>query len=305
MGIRSFIYGDKTDTALGVQQDELRNARQGVLYYLANTEINRSANLSLGLVGNFVADHTIVDDIKKFSMMGVEKVFGQEGVEAVSRVHFLPPVVMDIYNKIKAMASELFQTISTQAAKLFKRNPNGKMAQGTPFVCEWLTELGPWFCFEFFEKNIAIFFEGIVQESIIPIAQGAVEIYSGVRKSVLNLKDWIIQSYKGYGVEVLGGHPSTIAKALVRHSASNAASGLVDTAIGSGKLAVGIITGGTVGIIVNIVTGIFQRFVKMVDFWLKFTWTRKTFTEAKDIWNSGPSVRSHVNNQKQFSDWFQ
>ena len=165
---------------------------------------------------------------------------------------------------------------------------------------EWVTEMGTWLVTEFTE-GLADLCPGL------GYVNNFVDLYDGLKGAVLKSKEFIEQLWTGHGVELLGGHPSIIAKALARHSgygAAKATGGLAITATTIGLKAAGDATSGT-GTIIGLVAGVLNRVASLIDYIIQRARLGKVLKKAKEAWLNRTSQGSMVKDHKQFSEWFQ
>lgn len=289
--IKDKMFGNTKDTAIGVQKLEMADARMGAIYFLAHTEMSKKKEgaFSVDLMGNFVVGTTAIADAKNGCQYLLEKTnAGRKMVSAVSVVGEKTQVVID---KIKSMIAGFFQNLMDKLRSIYGHKLTG---------IEWVAEFGAWAVAEF-AGNLSSFIPGW------GYVQNAADIYDGVRTAVLKSKDFVNQMYSGYGVNLLGGHPSIIANALARHSLAGVASGVKDATIGITKTALeaaGDAFAGA-GTLVSALTGILQRIVNLVDYIIQYTRVNKVLAQAKDAWLKRDNSTSLVNNHKAFSEWFQ
>ena len=132
--------------------------------------------------------------------------------------------------------------------------------------------------------------------------QNAVDIYDGVKKSVLSAIKWLGKVYSGWGVELLDGSPEIMATALARHNATALSGGLKDVAIATTKT--GLQASGDsvagVGAIVGAVTGILQRIANMVGYCAQRFLMNRMISQADQQWKSRNLETNHI----QFNRWF-
>ncbi|MBE8168639.1 MAG: hypothetical protein HAW66_09780 [Shewanella sp.] len=307
--IKDKIFGKTSDTAMGVQVQEMADARLGAMYFLGNINTEKVPSFSLNLFGTFVAGTAPINDLKKGCMYILNNTgAGQSFLSAASSVgdtikdnfkksHIGIAVTAGIgkvsegVDKIKALIVGFFQKMLAKIKLTY-----GDALHGM----EWLTEFGTWLV-SVFAGNLA---------SLIPgfgYVRSASALYGGVKSSVLKSIDFIEQLWSGHGVELLGGHPSIIANALARHSAIGVASALKGVAIHTTRLGLTIAAdaAGGAGIIVNAVAGILTRITSFADYIIQRVRLSKVLSQAKKEWINHSSPTSMVNNHKAFSEWFQ
>lgn len=262
------VFGNTQNTALSVQLEEMANARYGVTYMLAKTEMVKEASFSLDLVGTFGVDTTAATDLKNGCKYLLNKT--DAGAKIVGGLSAVGDKIGEVKDKIKEIIAGFFRSFIDKIKDRYAHVVSGM---------EWLTEFGAWAISEF-AGNLS---------SLIPgwgYVQAAADIYAGVRQAVLKAKDFVTQLWSGRGVKLLGGHPSIIASALARHSAAGFAGGIKDAALGITSLgleAAGDAAGGA-GTIVAAVTGILQRIANLVDYVIQFTRMKSIRKTAEGMW---------------------
>ncbi|MCW8333295.1 hypothetical protein J4N42_16625 [Vibrio sp. SCSIO 43135] len=297
--IKDKLFGKTTNTALGVQQLEMADARMGAMFMLANTEISKVSSFSNGhFFENFVIGAEPLSDLKTVSMGLLEKTdamakfqqtkAGQNITKAVTIVGEATSVVIQ---KVKQIISDFFRMLVNKVKAVYGE---------ALYTAEWFAEFGTWLAGEF-AGNFSSFIPGW------GYVQSAADIYSGVKQAVCKSRDLVTQFYAGRGVELLGGHPSIIANALARHSAAGALGGLKNAAVGITKIgleAAGDAFAGA-GMLVSFITGLFERIVGLVDYMVQRTLVGKVLKRAKKEWVNKDSGSSMLKDHKRFSEWFQ
>ncbi|EOG7658745.1 hypothetical protein ACLINP_001992 [Vibrio cholerae] len=287
--IKDSLFGRTTNTALDVQVQEMADARFGAVYILANTDVKVVPHFSTEFVSNFIVGSEPIDDAKNLAILALAK--SSAGRKVVSVVSIIGEATETVIRKIKGMISEFFQNLFQKVYHVY-----GKIA----LASKWMTEFATWAVAEF-AGNIS---------NCIPgwgYVQNAADIYSGVKQAIFKGKDLVTQRYAGRGVELLGGHPSVIAKALARHSLAGIAGGLKNAAVGITKTGLAIAGDALAGVgtLVSILSGIFERVVNIVDWLVQICLMNSTFEKAKKEWHNRGSKTSMVNNHQAFSEWFQ
>ncbi|RYV01716.1 hypothetical protein SOPP22_15255 [Shewanella sp. OPT22] len=299
------VFGKTSNTAIGIQQQEIEDARLGVVYFLGNLEVEKAASFNTDLFGTFVSGVTPVSDIKdgcqyllNFTQAG-RKLKGGIGAKAElfkeskvgKAVSSGIGKASEQIDKFKQMIAEFFQKMLDKIRLTY-----GDALHGL----EWITEMGTWLVSEF---------AGSLADAVpgLGYVNNFVDLYDGLRGGILKSKEFIEQLWSGHGVELLGGHPSVIAKALSRHSgigAAKAVGGLAITTTTIGLKAAGDATSGT-GTIIGLVAGILTRIASMIDYIIQRSRLGKVLKKAKEAWLSRTSPGSLVQDHKQFSEWFQ
>ena len=319
--IKDKMFGNTQNTAMGVQIAELADARLGATYMLANTDIKKIPSFSVDPIGAFVSDTTALSDLKTGCQYLLTKT--DRGAKLVSKAKDLKGAIAnskaahkmeDFGAAVKASKvgtaaiaaghkmSELVAKIKEKIAEFFRHMMDKiRVTYGDAlFGMEWLSEFGIW--------AVSSFTQGLAD--LIPgwgYVQAAADIYAGVRTAVIKSKDFIEQMWSGYGVKLLGGHPSVIANALARHSAKGLVGGLKDVTLGIGSIAVeaaGDAAGGA-GTIISAVTGVLSRIASLVEYIIQRVRIKKVLKTAKEAWDNRMSASSLVNDHKRFSEWFQ
>ncbi|PMK00878.1 hypothetical protein [Vibrio sp. 10N.261.55.A7] len=297
--IKDTLFGKTTNTALDVQLLEMADARMGAMYMLANTDINKVSSFSNGhLFDNFVIGAEPLSDLKSVSMGLLNKTDAmaklqqsKAGKSVTKAVTVVGEATSAVIAKVKQIISEFFRMLVSKV----------KMVYGDAlYGAEWFAEFGAWLTAEF-AGNFSSFIPGW------GYVQSASDIYSGVKQAAFKSRDLVTQLYAGRGVELLGGHPSIIANALARHSASGLMGGLKNAAVGVTKIgleAAGDAFAGA-GVLVSVISGLFERIVKLVDYMVQRSLVGKVLKKAKTEWVNRDSLSSLVKDHKRFSEWFQ
>ena len=85
--VKDTAFGSTKETAQGVQQTEMADARMGILYFLGNTQAVPTLKFDPGLGANFIGDTTGFQDLAKASLWLVKKVPGvQSGLDVRSKI---------------------------------------------------------------------------------------------------------------------------------------------------------------------------------------------------------------------------
>ena len=131
----------------------------------------------------------------------------------------------------------------------------------------------------------------------------AVDLYDGVKKSVISAVKWLSQVFSGRGVELLQGGPSIMAEAIARHNATSLAGGIKDVAITSTKIALHAAgdAAAASGSLVDVVVNILQRIAKMVDYCAQRFMINRVFDQARRQWYNEGIYKTHHDN---FNHWF-
>ena len=298
--IQDKMFGNTQNTALGVQVQEMADARLGAMYMLANTELKKIPSFSLDPVGAFVVDTTALSDLKTGCTYLLNKT--DKGRKLVSAVSAVGDKVSAVKEKVDAKWEEFKQYIMRKLSEYFGVMVSKiKKIYGESLVgIEWIAEFGMWAASSF-AKGLADLIPG--WGYIQSIADG----YAGIRTAIIKSKDFIEQMWSGYGVSLLGGHPSIIANALARHSAKGIAGGVKDVVMAGvniGLEAAGDAAGGA-GTIVSAVTGVLSRVASLVEYIIQRCLINRTLKAAKKAWDNRLSPSSIVNDHKRFSEWFQ
>jgi len=302
------VFGNTQQTALYAQQMDMADARLGISYFLSNIEMRKQFKNPLdltGTFGSFVVDTTALSDLKSGCNWILENT--DAGAKAAAKLQSAKASFDNtkvgkgltkagekidmVKTKIKQMLANFFNKLTSKLKTVF-----GESLEGM----SWLSEFGIW--------AASSFTEGLAD--LIPgwgYFQAAADIYAGVSKAVVSGWHLVQQVWSGYGVELLGGHPSAIASALARHSALGIASGVKGVALGItniGLEAAGDAAGGA-GVIVTAVTGVIERVVGLIDYIIQRVRVNKVIKQAKDAWDNRNSAGSLVSDHKRFSEWFQ
>ena len=267
---------------MDIQRAELDDARRGALYFLGNTTVERRPSLDLGVVGNFVGDTTLLNDMKSVCGSLVENIPGGK-FKPLERL-------AEITVPLRDMLRSFFEAIGNKILEIF-----GEAMYGV----EWVAEFVSW--------GLSVFSGGLA--SAIPgwgYVQSAGDLYSGVKKAVMSARDLVSQLYAGHGVQLLDGLPNDIAKSLARHSAVGVAGGVKDAGIAT--VSIGLEAGGDAtagaGTIVSVVTGILQRIANLVDWCIQKFRVSAVLKQAAGAWDTRDEPDSMVRDQKAFGSWF-
>lgn len=297
--IKDSMFGKTKNTAMGVQVAQMADARMGAMYMLANTEISKVSSFSNAhFFENFVIGAEPLSDLKSAASGLLDKtnaINKLQNTKAGKKVAHAAKVVGDatsaVMNKVTMAISNFFRFLMNKARAIY-----GDLLYGL----EWFAEFSTWVTGEF-AGNFSSFIPGW------GYVQSAADVYSGVKQAVGQSKNLITQIYAGRGVELLGGHPSIISKGLARHSAIGALGGIKNTAIGITKIgieAAGDALAGA-GTLVGVLTGVFERVIKLVDYMIQRCLVNKVLKRAKKEWANRSSKGSLVQDHKMFSEWFQ
>ena len=262
-----------------VQQAELDDARRGTLYFLGKLEVVKKPSFDCGLISNFVSGTSIIGDLQSASTSILNKHdLGRKFMAGIGAI--LEP--------IQKLIQSFFDALSDKLLKLYGE------ASG---VLEWVAEFGTW---------AVSTFAGSLSD-LIPgwgYVQAAADIYEAVKTSVVSAIKWLGQVFSGWGVDLLEGGPSIMAKSIAQHNAASLAGGLKDLAIESVK--VGLQASGDAaagaGAIVGAVTGILQRIANLIGYCAQRYLLNKTIKQAGHQWKNTGVYQS---NHDQFTKWFQ
>ena len=263
----------------GVQLAERDDARRGALYFLGKTNIEPSASVDLGIVSNLIGSTEIAVDMKNAALSLLPK-----------RVTDTLNLSTEMFGKVVTLFTDFFESIKRKMIDMF-----GEALIGVEFVGEFLS-----WALSSLVGSLA---------SLVPgwgYVQSASDLYSGIKKSVLNAKDFINNLWSGRGVQLLDGAPQDIADALARHSAVGVAGGLKDAGIASvsiGLEAAGDAAGGA-GMIVSVVTGLLQRIANIIDWCIQKFRMKAVLSAAADAWILKDDSHSLCNDHAAFSAWF-
>jgi len=286
-------FGSTKDTASGVQQLEMADARLGVLYFLGNTRLVHTSKLDVGLVGTFLCDTEFLGDLKKASTWIIERsAKGKNLVDAARNVR----------DKVSAAVSSAIKPITDLLKRFFNSlKEKIKGAYGTAWDgFEAISEYFVWAAGELSE--------GLAKA--IPAwgyVQSAADAYNAAKTAIVGTARFINQLYSGRGVQLMGGHPSIIANALARHSLAMIGSGLTDFALAGVKI--GLQAGGDAfagaGTLVSVISGILSRIVALIDRYIQRLRVISVLDKARRQWRIHNSDACIAANHKAFSEWFQ
>lgn len=301
--IKDKVYGNTADTALGVQIEEMADARMGAMYMLAKTDYRKVPSFSVShLFDNFVVGSEPLSDLKSASMAIIDKTGAASKTKALIEKSGAGKKLIEAASIAGEATSAVIQKIKTYLSEFFKSLVDkARLVYGDVLEdLTWFTEYATWMVAEF-AGNLS---------SLIPgwgYVQNAVDIYSGVKQAILKATDLATQIYRGRGVELLGGHPSIIANALARHSAVGLIGGIKTASLGIAKTgleAAGDAFAG-VGTLVSALSGMLERVVAFFDSVIQRSLVRKVLKRAAKEWDNRSSTTALVNDHKRFSEWFQ
>lgn len=292
--VKDKLFGKTKDTASGVQVAEMTDARRGIVYFLGNTTTTRSGpKLDFGIVSGFVGNTEIVQDVGKGALWLVEKV----------------TVARNAANAVKAKAqaaqawtAEKLKPLTDLIARFFA-DLQAKLGAKYGYLmdgCDALTECSGWLA-STFTKTLA---------DAIPgwgYVQGAADVYAGAKTAVEGAWRGLQQLYSGWGVQLLGGHPSIMANALGRHALAMVGGGLKDIGLATGKVAM-IAAGDAaagVGALVAIVTDILTRVAGLVERLVQRFLLNRVFRQAAEQWRIRDNGSAAIADHEAFSEWFQ
>lgn len=261
-----------------IQQKELADARRGTVYFLSNLEMIKKPSFDLGIISNFGSNTAILSDLQTATKT------------IVSSCDVGRKVIDGMEAKIAPIRQLFTSFFDALAKKLYDLYGEGVEA------LEWIGEFTAW--------AVSMLVGSL--SDIIPgwgYVSGALDIYEGVKRSVLSAIKWLGQVFSGWGVELLQGGPSIISQAIARHNATSLAGGLKDIAIESVKM--GLQAGGDaaagVGSIIGAVTGILQRIANLIGYFAQRALMRRVITKASYQWGSdGELLHDHT----AFNHWF-
>lgn len=287
--VKDKVFGKTTDTSSGVQQAEMADARMGIMYFLGNTQAVGVPNMDLGIFSSFVANPTALKDMKKLSL-GIVNSFsaGRAVAGAVSgAVDSMKSYLKPVTDMIKGFFDALLKKI----IQVFGGDLDGVEAISEYFV---------WASAELTQ----------VLSNAIPAwgyVQSAADMYEGVKKGVTGAWRIVEQIWSGYGVKLLGGHPSIIANALARHSLAMLAYGFKDMAVAGTKIglqAAGDAMAG-VGALFSAISGILQRIANLVGRYIQRLRVASILERAREEWKLKGSDQGLIADHQRFSEWFQ
>ncbi len=287
--MKDSLFGKTENTALDAQFEQMADARRGAVYFLAKTEVSKSAVFSTSFVDSFIINTEPLSDAKTLATKMLNKT--NAGRKFVGALSVAGEATSAVIKTIKSYIAEFFKGLIDKVKSVY-----GGLLAGA----EWITELGTWLVSEF-AGNLS---------SLIPgwgYIQSISDFYSGLKQAILKSKDFITQVYAGRGVDLLGGHPKIIANALARHSMTGIAGGVKGMATSAASIgieAAGDAAGGA-GTIFAAVTGILERVVDLVDRLVQYTVVKKVCKKASKEWDKRGSQTSLVNDHRKFSEWFQ
>lgn len=261
-----------------VQQKELNDARHGTLFFLGKLNVCREPSFDVGLIGNFLSGTSILSDLQAGAGLVLSSCdAGKKLVEGYEAIK----------TKIKEVLASFFDAVVGKMAALY-----GEAGA----ALEWVGEFGSW-AVSTFAGSLA---------DLVPgwgYVQDAVDLYDGVKKAVTKAIAWLGQVYSGWGVKLLEGGPTVMARSIAQHNVAGLAGGLKDIAITSCKIglsAAGDAAGGA-GAIVGAVTGILQRIANLIEYSVQRFLVSRTIRQARYHWdNKAEMMGSHAH----FNEWF-
>lgn len=288
--LKDKLFGSTANTAVGVQDKELADARLGIIYFLGNSRPERlPMKVDFGLISGFVGDTSALKDGSLWLINQTSR--GRAAVAAVERG----------VTRVKDWAADKLSRV-TDLIKSFFAWLQGKLGEAYGYAldgAEWLSEYFG-FALSTLTKTLA---DAIPGWGYVTDASA---IISSVKQAVDGTRRWWQQYKSGKGVELLSGHPQIMAKALARHSAALVGSGIKDFAVNSTKLglrAAGDAFAG-VGTLVGVIIDVLQRIANLIDCFVQRHLLEKIFRRAKAEWQIRGSGESLVAGHEEFAKWF-
>ncbi|WP_153301585.1 hypothetical protein [Endozoicomonas arenosclerae] len=290
--VQDALFGSTQKNSTGVQTAEMADARQGILYFLANTDtIPMPKPLSVGgatLEGIF-GKTDFIHDLSSFSRFAFNNTLGHTSVGQT--LSGITTATAHFAQKIDQEVSGFFSKVIEKLASFFGKFSNT--------VASMLRSLTP--------TALSGMVGGILSQ--IPgwnYVKSSSAIYSAFRMSVTNCYSFISQLWSGRDVKLLKGHPDIISNALARHSLASVAGGVKDMAV-QGTLMGLKISGdlaGMAGTLVSIISSAILSVLRMLEGMIQKHLLKKVLNRASEEWKIRESSRSIIYNHQAFSEWF-
>ena len=297
--VKDALFGNTQETAIGIQQAEMANARLGALYVLAKTELQDSPSEPFSILTKIkegvFSQMTPINDLGAVSGWLVNK--ATDGTTFGSFIHDASAKARYYIAKIDAAITRFFQQVLDKMSGLF-----GKYRKKVRGYLEAISAKAL--------SNLT----SCILTTLIPGTkelQSAANIWHVTHKAIEKTIALVSQSISGYGVELLGGQPSIIANALARHAAAGIASGVASGVKGFSVQAVilGLKIGGAPGIVAGTIGSILIKVllavVNFIDSLVQKYLVKSVLSKAQTEWDNRMSDHALVNDHKAFSEWFQ
>ncbi len=293
--VKDALFGNTQQTAIGVQQAEMANARLGALYVLAKTELQDAPPEPFSILTKIkegvFSQMTPINDISTVSGWLINK--ATDGTTLGSLIHDTGAKAAHYIARMDAAMTRFFQQVLDKMASLF-----GKYRKKVRGYLETISA-----------KALSGLASGILS-TLMPGSKefkSASNIWHATHKAIEKTIALVSQSLSGYGVELLGGQPSIIANALARHSAAGIASGVKDFAAHTTILGLKIAgdAAGAAGTIVSTIVKVLLAVVNFIDSLVQKYLVKSVLSKARVAWDNRMSDGALVNDHKAFSEWFQ
>lgn len=299
------IFGKTDQDAVGIQADELLDARAGIVYFLGKCQLKTlpptGTGVLAGLKDGYIS-HT--DGLKlavELAVKASEKTgltdkikssdIYSKGVGFASKIKASKPVefATEVFQGLKRILKELVEDFSSWLEKHLK-STYGYLLDAVTGIAEFIAWL---------KRTLA----GCLADAAPGwgIVTSLSEMAVGLKQGFDGAKRWILQVHSGRGVHLLGGHPSVIANALARHSLSMLGAGIKDFSVGTAKLATNATPLGTT---IGIVTGIIQRVYNLIDCFVQRFLVNRVLKKARTAWQDGKYTNSLITDADKFNKWF-
>ena len=287
MGIKSKLFGKTSANFEGIQEAEMADARKGIIFFLGNTECQNDFNPT-SLVGDVTGDFAglnVLDpandamNLVRGKVAFIDKQVGKAGAKAKSTGEKINEQV------VNSKVQHMLNTMQNQFNRRYGPEASGLVTSSLTILVKNLTTT----------LTDAIPVWGFVND-----ASG---IYSGLKQAGTGVYNIVEQTYAGWGVELLNGHPSTISKSLARHTTTSTFSGLSNAALNGTKLGFGIATGG-ISKLADVLIDIFLAVWKFFDRLIQVHFLKRTLGDAKLAWKTIGSSACFANHHNLFSNWY-
>ncbi len=297
------VFGNIEQTAIDVQLDEMADARKGILYFLGNTRAEyvqkKFSFTNAALVCGVTDTPTMPGDLMALPSWLYQQTLGRTSLGR--SLSDIGGFAAEEISKIDTLISEFFAWAIHSLATLFGRFSST--------VSNFLLTLSA--------DSLMVLVATELSSTFKAAALGAghytllAQLYSGLVHAVKGLKSFFTQLWKGRNVDLLGGHPSTIANALARHSLAKVGGGIMDAGINFG-VAVGATALAAFGPLPVIVMHILRDIVGWIEGVIQRYLVNTAFETAKNAWQE---IKAHhassanvepilLTDHGAFSKWF-
>ncbi|EAP94544.1 hypothetical protein [Vibrio splendidus] len=294
--------------------------RVSIINYLSSLKVERSPEVGLDLIGNFVIDTTAVTDAcgvaKKLIKDKVGDILQKSQVllkvtkvaESVSTaIHQSRPVKFfkSVGTSIKDKVISTKESLIAKLEKLIQRFCSNildklkKAYKDIKWVVNYLTDISLWLV------------SSIVGDlsSLIPglgYVQNAADIYKGAKKAVTGLTSYFSMKLSGRSVRLNSGYPDIIAYDISSHMACKGFLGIKDVGVKIGQISAQAAGDAVaaVGSVINYVINVLGRIATAIDYIIQRVNLYRVKKKAKIERDKLLSANSIARNADSFSEWF-